>query len=52
MPPGLEVADAGSIYVGGATSATLRPVKRDIAMVFQNYALYPYMSVAQNMASR
>jgi multiple sugar transport system ATP-binding protein len=47
---GLEEADKGSIEIGGETVQHLPPRDRDIAMVFQNYALYPYMKVFDNIA--
>src|ERR1700761_7404338 len=47
---GLESNSSGEIRVDGNTINDLHPSKRDIAMVFQSYALYPNMSVAQNMA--
>ena len=47
---GLEVADGGTIEIGGAPVNHLPPRDRDIAMVFQNYALYPYMKVFDNIA--
>ncbi|WP_342723757.1 ABC transporter ATP-binding protein [Bradyrhizobium sp. B097] len=47
---GLEVQDAGSVSIGERVVDGLRPKRRDIAMVFQSYALYPHMSVASNMA--
>src|SRR6201996_7410840 len=47
---GLESISAGEISIDGNTINDLHPSKRDIAMVFQSYALYPNMSVAQNMA--
>src|ERR1700751_793825 len=47
---GLESISAGEIRVDGNTINNLHPSKRDIAMVFQSYALYPNMTVAQNMA--
>ena len=46
---GLEEADSGEIFIGGRSVLTIPPRERDIAMVFQNYALYPHMTVAQNM---
>jgi multiple sugar transport system ATP-binding protein len=46
---GLETQDAGSVAIGGRTVDGLRPARRDIAMVFQSYALYPHMTVAANM---
>ncbi len=50
MVAGLESVSDGAIEIGGKVVNKLEPKDRDIAMVFQNYALYPYMSVAQNMA--
>jgi multiple sugar transport system ATP-binding protein len=47
---GLELADEGSIEIGGQRVNDLPPRDRDIAMVFQNYALYPHMSVADNIS--
>jgi sn-glycerol 3-phosphate transport system ATP-binding protein len=47
---GLERADAGEIRIGPRRVNELEPKDRDIAMVFQNYALYPHMSVYDNMA--
>ncbi|WP_029030725.1 ABC transporter ATP-binding protein [Salinarimonas rosea] len=47
---GLEEADGGSIEIGGRVATDLRPKDRDIAMVFQNYALYPYLTVFENVA--
>ncbi len=47
---GLESISSGEIRIEGHTINDLHPSKRDIAMVFQSYALYPNMSVAQNMA--
>src|SRR3984885_7572014 len=46
---GLESASAGQILLEGGDITRRDPSKRDIAMVFQNYALYPHMTVAQNM---
>ena len=46
---GLEEPDRGEILIGGEVVNHLPPQKRDLAMVFQSYALYPHMSVAQNM---
>jgi multiple sugar transport system ATP-binding protein len=46
---GLEEATEGSIMIGGEDVTTMPPQKRDIAMVFQNYALYPYMTVEENL---
>ena len=47
---GLEEADAGEVSIGGRGVNALSPSDRGIAMVFQSYALYPHMSVRQNMA--
>ncbi|WP_043340877.1 sn-glycerol-3-phosphate ABC transporter ATP-binding protein UgpC [Belnapia moabensis] len=47
---GLETATSGSIRIAGREVTALEPAERDIAMVFQNYALYPHMTVEQNMA--
>jgi multiple sugar transport system ATP-binding protein len=49
MLAGLEPLDAGSIHIGERDVSNVRPRDRDIAMVFQNYALYPQLSVAENM---
>ncbi len=46
---GLEDASAGDILIGGRRVNELTPFERDVAMVFQNYALYPHMTVAQNI---
>ncbi len=50
MIAGLEAIDAGTLTIGGVRSENLPPGQRNVAMVFQNYALYPHMSVQQNMA--
>jgi len=50
MVAGLEEVTSGSIEIDGKEVNNLEPAERDIAMVFQNYALYPHMSVFQNMA--
>src|SRR5919199_1690494 len=50
MVAGLEVITAGEIRIGDRVVNDLEPKDRDIAMVFQNYALYPHMSVYDNMA--
>ncbi len=50
MIAGLETIDKGALTIGGVRSEKLPPGKRNVAMVFQNYALYPHMSVAENMA--
>ena len=50
MAAGLERISGGTIRVGGRVVNNVPPKERDIAMVFQNYALYPHMSVFDNMA--
>jgi sn-glycerol 3-phosphate transport system ATP-binding protein len=50
MVAGLEDISGGDIAIGPRVVNTLEPAERDIAMVFQNYALYPHMSVFDNMA--
>ncbi|WP_210526175.1 ABC transporter ATP-binding protein [Rubellimicrobium arenae] len=50
MVAGLEDISGGTISIGGTVVNELAPKERNIAMVFQNYALYPHMTVAQNMA--
>jgi sn-glycerol 3-phosphate transport system ATP-binding protein len=50
MVAGLEAITSGEIAIGDRVVNTLEPKDRDIAMVFQNYALYPHMSVYDNMA--
>jgi multiple sugar transport system ATP-binding protein len=50
MLAGLEEVSSGTIDIGGRDVTGMPPKDRDIAMVFQNYALYPHMSVADNMA--
>ncbi len=50
MVAGLEEVTAGQIFIGGRDVTHAHPMARDIAMVFQNYALYPHMNVAQNMS--
>jgi multiple sugar transport system ATP-binding protein len=47
---GLETADAGEVWLEGRRIDTLPPGERGVAMVFQHYALYPHMSVRENMA--
>jgi multiple sugar transport system ATP-binding protein len=46
---GLETADAGQVLIGGVAVDALPPKARNLAMVFQSYALYPYMTVRQNI---
>jgi multiple sugar transport system ATP-binding protein len=50
MLAGLEDVDAGAVYIDGRDVSDDAPKRRDVAMVFQNYALYPYLTVADNMA--
>ncbi|MDQ4055608.1 MAG: sn-glycerol-3-phosphate ABC transporter ATP-binding protein UgpC [Actinomycetota bacterium] len=50
MAAGLEVISEGRMLIGGKVVNDLSPAERDIAMVFQSYALYPHMTVADNMA--
>ena len=50
MVAGLEEITGGEIHIGGRVINQLEPAERDIAMVFQNYALYPHMTVYDNMA--
>ncbi|CAN5196543.1 sn-glycerol-3-phosphate import ATP-binding protein UgpC [soil metagenome] len=50
MVAGLETITSGTIDIGGRVVNEIEPSDRDIAMVFQNYALYPHMSVYNNMA--
>ncbi len=50
MLAGLEEVDAGAIKIGGRDVSDEPPKRRDVAMVFQNYALYPYLTVAANIA--
>ncbi|EGD01080.1 putative sugar ABC transporter ATP-binding protein, partial [Burkholderia sp. TJI49] len=47
---GLEEQSAGDVWIDGRCVNTLAPAQRDIAMVFQSYALYPHMTVYENMA--
>ena len=50
MIAGLEEISSGELYIGDQLCNDLQPKDRDIAMVFQNYALYPHMTVYENMA--
>ncbi|MDO9417766.1 ABC transporter ATP-binding protein [Pararhizobium sp.] len=49
MLAGLEYITGGRVYIGGRNVSAVSPRDRDIAMVFQSYALYPHMSVAENI---
>ena len=46
---GLEVPDAGKVSIGGRDMAGLTPAQRDVAMVIQQYSLYPHLSVRENL---
>src|SRR5437588_7713033 len=46
---GLEEVTSGEVYIGDRQVTDLLPKQRDVAMVFQNYALYPHMTVEQNI---
>jgi len=50
MIAGLETVSDGEIYIDGRPVSRLEPKERDLAMVFQDYALYPHMNVAKNMS--
>src|SRR2546427_3510166 len=50
MLAGLEEVDAGAIFIGPRDVTDLAPKDRDVSMVFQNYALYPYLTVSSNIA--
>ena len=50
MVAGLEEISGGELYIGGKLMNDVEPKDRDIAMVFQSYALYPHMTVYENMA--
>src|SRR3974377_2098415 len=50
MIAGLEEVTSGDIWIGGEVVNDLPPKDRDIAMVFQNYALYPHMTAFENMS--
>ena len=47
---GLEDLSSGEVYIGGRLANYLKPGDRDVAMVFQNYALYPHMTVRKNLS--
>ena len=49
MVAGLEAISSGKLYIGDKVANSVAPKNRDIAMVFQNYALYPHMTVAENI---
>ena len=50
MVAGLEEISDGTLSIGGRVVNDLTPKERDVAMVFQNYALYPHLTVADNIA--
>src|SRR5256885_15257994 len=50
MVAGLEEVSAGEIRIGNRVVNDVQPSRRDVAMVFQNYALYPHMSVFENIS--
>lgn len=50
MVAGLDAPDAGSVSIGGRPMANLTPAQRDVAMVFQQYSLYPHLTVRDNLA--
>jgi multiple sugar transport system ATP-binding protein len=50
MLAGLEEVDAGAIWIGDCDVTDVEPKRRDVAMVFQNYSLYPYLDAAANIA--
>ena len=50
MIAGLESPDTGTIRIGGQDTRGVPPHQRDVAMVFQNHALYPHLSVLENLA--
>jgi multiple sugar transport system ATP-binding protein len=49
MLAGLEEVDAGAVFIGDRDVSDMPPKERDVSMVFQNYALYPYLTVAANI---
>ena len=50
MVAGLDAPDAGGVAIGGRDMAGLTPAQRDVAMVFQQYSLYPHLTVRENLA--
>ena len=52
MIAGLEPVSAGTILIDGQDMTSWSPAQRNLSMVFQNYALYPHMTVKQNLALR
>ncbi|MDR1580543.1 MAG: ABC transporter ATP-binding protein [Synergistaceae bacterium] len=51
MIAGIEFADRGAVYMNGGRIDNMEPARRNVAMVFENYALYPHMNVYDNIAS-
>ncbi|MBC7736704.1 MAG: ABC transporter ATP-binding protein [Candidatus Saccharibacteria bacterium] len=49
MVSGLDKPDAGAVFIGGQSMAGLTPAQRNVAMVFQQYSLYPHLTVRENM---
>ena len=49
MVSGLDNPDLGTVSIGGVTTAGLTPAQRDVAMVFQQYSLYPHLTVRENL---
>ena len=49
MVSGLDAPDSGEVYIGGRSMKGLTPAQRNVAMVFQQYSLYPHLSVRQNL---
>ena len=50
MIAGLETPDSGNLYIGGKLSNNIQPKDRNVAFVFQSYALYPHLTVYDNIA--
>ena len=50
MVSGLDQPDQGDVFIGGQSMKGLTPAQRNVAMVFQQYSLYPHMSVRENLA--
>lgn len=50
MVSGLDAPDAGDVFIGGESMNGLTPAQRNIAMVFQQYSLYPHLTVRENLA--
>jgi multiple sugar transport system ATP-binding protein len=50
MVSGLDTPDSGEIFIGGQSMTGLTPAQRNVAMVFQQYSLYPHLTVRENLA--